>query len=98
MRTNLNVPFAEKDDAKRLGARWDAARKTWYVENKADLSPFAKWLPSQSVTSGSAEPSPQQRVAGKAQTNAVTIVGSDYVERPRLCSCLPWEVCDKCRP
>lgn len=25
MRTNLKVPFAEKDEAKKLGARWDAA-------------------------------------------------------------------------
>lgn len=26
-RIDLNVPFAEKDEAKRLGARWDANRK-----------------------------------------------------------------------
>jgi hypothetical protein len=25
--TDLNVPFHEKDDAKRLGARWDAVLK-----------------------------------------------------------------------
>jgi uncharacterized protein DUF5710 len=25
---DLNVPFHEKDDARRLGARWDAVRKT----------------------------------------------------------------------
>jgi hypothetical protein len=42
MRTNLQVPFAEKDDAKKLGARWDAARKIWYVENKDDMTPFAR--------------------------------------------------------
>lgn len=31
MKTYLNVPFAEKDFAKRYGAKWDAAAKKWYV-------------------------------------------------------------------
>jgi hypothetical protein len=30
MRHDLKVPFADKDAAKKLGARWDAARKIWY--------------------------------------------------------------------
>jgi len=46
MRTNLNCTFAEKDDAKLLGAKWDAARKTWYIENVEDLTHFMKWIPS----------------------------------------------------
>ena len=37
MRTNLNVPFSEKDAARRLGAKWDLARKTWYVEDMENL-------------------------------------------------------------
>jgi hypothetical protein len=28
---DLNVPFYEKDDAKRMGTRLDAARKTWFL-------------------------------------------------------------------
>jgi len=43
MRTDLAVPFAEKDQAKALGARWDPARKIWYVTDPADLAPFARW-------------------------------------------------------
>lgn len=45
MRIDLTVPFAEKDKAKRLGARWDVERKTWYVENLEDLAPFLRWMP-----------------------------------------------------
>lgn len=30
-RLELNVPYARKDEAKALGARWDAARKTWWI-------------------------------------------------------------------
>lgn len=45
MRVNLNVPFSEKDKARRLGARWDAARNTWYVENVENLEAFLRWIP-----------------------------------------------------
>jgi hypothetical protein len=40
----LNVPFAEKDEAKRLGARWDSAKKKWYVPLGTDLTAFSRWL------------------------------------------------------
>lgn len=46
--TDLNVPFHEKDDAKRLGARWDAARKTWFLPDGTNTAPFTKWLPQHS--------------------------------------------------
>ena len=97
MRTNLQVPFAEKDDAKRLGARWDAARKVWYIENKADMSPFARWLPTPNVAAASGEQSSKPSPAGKQQSAGVTIVGNAFAEQPRVCSCPPWEECDKCQ-
>ena len=28
----LNVPFAKKEEAKSLGAKWDGERKKWYME------------------------------------------------------------------
>lgn len=27
----LNVPFVRKEEAKALGAKWDASKKTWYI-------------------------------------------------------------------
>ena len=45
MRTDLHVPYPEKDEAKRLGARWDPTRQVWYVENKENLEPFLRWMP-----------------------------------------------------
>ena len=44
MRVNLQVPYRDKDQAKQLGARWDAARKVWYVIDAPDLVPFMPWL------------------------------------------------------
>ncbi|MFM2134481.1 MAG: hypothetical protein RL156_1762 [Bacteroidota bacterium] len=46
MRVDLNVPYAEKESAKRLGARWDAIKKTWYVIDAVELWPFMKWMPA----------------------------------------------------
>lgn len=37
----LNVPYAQKDEAKALGARWDAGEGLWYVREDADLTRFA---------------------------------------------------------
>lgn len=41
--TYLTVPFAEKDEAKKLGARWDAAKKKWYVPQGVELDAFSRW-------------------------------------------------------
>ncbi len=30
-RAYVDVPFAEKDEAKRCGARWDMAERRWYA-------------------------------------------------------------------
>lgn len=97
MRLNLKVPFAEKDEAKKLGARWDPARKLWYIENKEDLAPFSRWSPSPHDTAAeTAQPQKRASVARQASSGFVH-VGSKYVEHPRVCDCPPWEVCDACR-
>ncbi len=41
----LTVPFGEKDEAKALGARWDAAKKKWYVPPGKDRAAFERWIP-----------------------------------------------------
>lgn len=50
-RTYLNVPYAEKDEAKRMGARWDPQRRRWYARKghsseKALLERRPTWKPS----------------------------------------------------
>ncbi len=98
MRTNLRVPFAEKDQAKRLGARWDATLKVWYIENVVETAPFARWLPTEETKalSGS-EPKAKVVPESPPQAASAPITGSNYAPQPRVCDCLPWDVCDKCR-
>lgn len=47
---NLKVPFSEKDQAKALGARWNAELKQWYVPQGVDSAPFEKWFDSAATT------------------------------------------------
>lgn len=42
----LNVPFAEKENAKKLGARWDATKRKWYAAHGADINVFKQWWPT----------------------------------------------------
>ena len=87
MRINLNCPFAEKDEAKALGARWDSERKVWYIKDVRDLNPFAKWIPILNRTT----PDMIQR---KKDHHKPVTTGSETF-RPRCaCTVLPWEDCD----
>lgn len=71
----LNVPFAQKDEAKALGARWDAIKKKWFVAADKDITLFAKWQaeagavePSRPKTSSANSSSP--KAASGARTHA----------------------------
>jgi len=56
--TYLNVPYAEKDAAKQLGARWDAQRGKWYVPAGTEVhKDLEKYLPQASASAGASKPS-----------------------------------------
>jgi exodeoxyribonuclease VII large subunit len=46
MPISLNVPFSEKNQAKALGARWNADLRKWEIPDDTDLAPFHQWLPA----------------------------------------------------
>ena len=43
----LNCPYAEKDEAKDLGARWDMKARKWFVPDDVDRDLFRKWWPQE---------------------------------------------------
>ena len=82
MRTYLKVPFAEKDEAKALGARWDPARKSWYVQDAKDLASFERWL-----ATGPGGEAAAPAAARPARTGPAEVA-------PHCgCAVLPWEPC-----
>jgi hypothetical protein len=87
----LKVPYADKDAAKALGARWDAKRKTWYVPDGAAAAPFERWLPPAGASQAEAgKPGRVDSYAGKA------VAGEHYVELEHDCN--PFAVCPQCGP
>ena len=98
MRINLATPYAEKDQAKALGARWDKVNKVWYIVDVADLTPFMRWIPD--LVAASRDPGasvgghakPSQLQTAKAAAPSVTTRPAKEVAS---CGCdvLPWEDC-----
>ena len=41
----LNVPYDEKDEAKKMGAKWDKSKKRWYItpKNKYKVQMMGRW-------------------------------------------------------
>jgi hypothetical protein len=95
MRINLVTPFAEKDTVKALGARWDAAKKIWYIVDVADLAPFARWIPNMDAAKDGSDSGSQSkpRISLPKPANAVT--QSKPADDKADCGCdvLPWEDC-----
>ena len=76
---NLKVPFNEKDQAKSLGARWNAEAKLWYVPQGVDAAPFEKWLssaPNLALAQPAAKPVAQLKVGGTVQSDDIDAINA----------------------
>lgn len=95
MRINLATPFAEKDAAKALGARWDSAKKTWYITDVTDITPFQRWIPNMEAATGTAGTTRPATKApnGPAGEPKGVITGSSLDVPHCGCEVLPWEDC-----
>ncbi len=70
-KTYLNVPFAQKDEAKALGAKWDAVQKKWFVPADKDITLFARWR-AESGTAGA----PSSKTSSSSSSSKKTTVGA----------------------
>jgi DNA polymerase III epsilon subunit-like protein len=65
---HLNVPFAQKDEAKALGAKWDKAEGKWFIPAEGtDLTPFSAWLTPQEAKPIDSTPTTVHQVEGTGQ-------------------------------
>lgn len=94
----LKVPYAEKDEAKALGAKWNGARKAWYVPDGQAATAFAKWItPGQAAASAGAGAGSVSAKPGRVDAAAgVPIVGAHYLVLEHVCN--PFVTCDECAP
>ncbi|MGJ7917078.1 DUF5710 domain-containing protein [Massilia sp. LXY-6] len=85
----LNVPYAEKDQARELGARWNPARKRWYVPDGVAPEPFARWMPK--------DGEPASAGSGRQDARAAKLMtGTRYLDVDHDCN--PFEACGRCAP
>ncbi|MDR2893683.1 MAG: ssDNA-binding domain-containing protein [Deltaproteobacteria bacterium] len=76
-KTILAVPFTEKNQAKKLGAKWDKENKVWFAPAGTDLTPLAKWIPNKEALRGlSASDVPGLSAAGEL-AKAIQDMGGD---------------------
>ena len=84
-KTYLNVPYVEKDAAKALGAKWDAAKKKWYAPGTADIALFTKWATESANRDSS---SIQSSVKDQTQADKPT---ADPITRPSIKDFVPYD-------
>jgi len=84
----LTVPYAEKDEAKALGARWNPTKRRWYVPDGVATDAFAKWA-------GQGGDTPAESRGGRVDSyQGKTVVGANYVALEHDCN--PFEACAQC--
>ena len=78
-KTYLCVPYAQKDAAKALGAKWDPAKKLWYAPAGTDITLFEKWQtqPSTLKSPAATKGKPKQRTSTKNVVLGITTYGNN---------------------
>ena len=98
MRINLVTPFAEKEAAKALGARWDATKKQWYIVDVADLTPFLRWIPHVEASTQAAiemGTRPTKHQDASAIRRSAGVITTSSIEVPHCgCQLHPWVGCE----
>ena len=69
----LNVPFAQKDEAKALGARWDAVQKKWYAPADKDITLFAKWQAESGTVTVSGTKALSAKISASSKTTTANV-------------------------
>ena len=79
-RTYLAVPYAEKDAAKQLGARWDKTEKAWFVPAGVSVDAFAQWMPAEGSVHIDAGPSPRDAFADALHGAGLRLGGTPQMD------------------
>lgn len=73
-REYLSVPYREKEEAKRAGARWDKAAKSWYAPDGVALEGLERWMLAAPKQDAASE-SPQEEFARALKAAGLKVEG-----------------------
>lgn len=71
----LDVPFAEKDEAKAAGARWDPAARRWYAP-RPGVATLERWAAGEDIPEGSCRARTARSAAACSSTSCQAAAGS----------------------
>ncbi|MFY8352927.1 zincin-like metallopeptidase domain-containing protein [Pseudoalteromonas sp. SSM20] len=74
----LAVPFKDKDNAKKAGAKWDSTASSWYADASSDMSVLKKYLPDNRAVQQLPKQTPEQEFAEALKENIHAIVDGDH--------------------
>ena len=74
-RLYLYVPYREKEEAKKAGARWDVREKSWYIEGDVDKSKLSRWLPENHRLEQTPAMQPQEEFAEALRSLGCVVSG-----------------------
>lgn len=77
-KTFLAVPYKEKEQAKKHGAKWDKENKLWYAPEGTDLTPLAKWAPEKAAVPEPSMP-PQEEFARALESFGLHLCGKEPI-------------------
>jgi antirestriction protein ArdC/phage/plasmid primase-like uncharacterized protein len=80
-RVYVAVPFAEKDQAKALGARWDRQEQSWYVPPGVEAAPLLARWPQREDPAPQTQAAPAQQPVATAHEEPRTYLAVPYIER-----------------
>ncbi len=79
-RVYLDVPYAEKNEAKALGARWDREEKSWYAPPSADPELLERWAKNRSEVLLQDSPDPQAEFSSALRAAGLQLDGTPVMD------------------
>ena len=80
-KTFLIVPFAQKDRAKALGAKWDADAKKWYADSQEAYDALEEWHPHPFELSAQQRADALYKRARELEHEADTLLAQDLADK-----------------
>ncbi|SIO41355.1 zincin-like metallopeptidase domain-containing protein [Halodesulfovibrio marinisediminis] len=74
-KTYLAVPYSQKNTAKKLGAKWDGRKKSWYAPEGSDLTSLSQWLPDGKQKEEKPQMAPEQEFAQALREAGLIVEG-----------------------
>ncbi len=80
--TYLIVPYSEKDQAKKVGAKWDKKEKSWYAPKGLPISNFIQWSIASQEQKAITATAPSEQDASSSFKEAIEAQGLILNDEP----------------